>query len=331
MSTAAPFAATGATPYPFAVPDGCTLIPLEEIRPGPNDRLHFETEPLKALAENIALRGLDTPPTIRPLTVDGELLGYEVVCGERRTRACRLNGYTALPCRVLDVSDEEASLLMLRENTARRDLLPVDEAKGYQKRITLFGHTPELLAAEAGYTVQRVKSRLKLLRLIPEAQQLVNTGDLSLGYAQPLAEANLDTNRQRMALQALRENARPTAGWFRQYVSRLGAQQAQESLLDESFMVAPAAPAAPVLTAEDTTDPEPPTTIEPTAADRTDPVSALMALADLWETTAERYGHRGKPHKRAAAEEAAAALRHALGFLPTAMAAATATAPGARA
>ena len=64
---------------------------------------------------------------------------FEVVTGERRTRALRLLGWPTAPCVVTDLDDETASLAMLSENVARQSLDPVDEARAYASRMTRFG------------------------------------------------------------------------------------------------------------------------------------------------------------------------------------------------
>ena len=95
-----------------------TEIAVGDILAGDNDRRHFDASALEDLAASIAADGLGQPPTVRPF---GE--GYQLVCGERRTRAMRdVLGWTSIPCIVRDMSDAEASALMLAENTARAGL-----------------------------------------------------------------------------------------------------------------------------------------------------------------------------------------------------------------
>lgn len=207
--------------------DQVTRIPRHLIDPGPNDRTKFDPDKLADLAASIRESGLLQPILVRP---QGER--YEIMAGERRFRACALAGVDPIPCIVKDAGDEEAATIMLTENLGREDLDPIDEANGYQSRMTRYGWTAQGCAERGGVSIQRVNARLSLLSLRPDIQALVRTGDLKLGYASILAQAHLDTNRQALALRALRENPAPTPVWFRRIVSDLLQQQAQTHLFD---------------------------------------------------------------------------------------------------
>lgn len=102
---------------------------------------------------------------------------YEIVGGERRVRAMRdVLGWEAIPVNVKNLNDEQASMMMLAENTVRDDLKPVDEARGYRTRMDEFGLTEEELAERTKLPVRRIKERLDLLALEPQIQDLVNAG-----------------------------------------------------------------------------------------------------------------------------------------------------------
>src|SRR5207237_31471 len=88
------------------------------------------------------------------------------------------------------------------------------------------GSTVDEAARACGVSTRRVHARVKLLRLSPEIQQVVTTGDFSIGYAQILAESNLDVNRQRVAMQALRKEKSPSHGGFRSVCGERGRRPA---------------------------------------------------------------------------------------------------------
>jgi ParB-like chromosome segregation protein Spo0J len=157
---------------------------------------------------------------------------FELVCGERRTRASRVAGLATIPAIVKALSDEEAADLMLAENTGRVDLDVIDEARAYAKRIAL-GATMQEVAAKAGVTWQRVLTRTRLLQLVPELQHLVRLGQLT-GTA-GLLMADLDANRQRICLDAIRTGI--TNAGLASLARRLKADQEQEVLFDaDSFL-----------------------------------------------------------------------------------------------
>jgi ParB/RepB/Spo0J family partition protein len=199
-------------------------IPSSTIRAGSNDRTYFSEEALTDLAASIAQHGLAQPLTVRP--VSG---GFEIVAGERRFRAMStILRWSSVPCLVRDLSDEEASAIMLAENTGRADLDPIEEAQAYQRRMTGFGWTPEHVAKVAGVSPQRVQRRLLLLGLLPEVQILVSKRNMPLGHAE--AMAGLDSNRQSVLMRLFQKSRLVPLGTFRGMVSELRQQQEQEAL-----------------------------------------------------------------------------------------------------
>jgi len=206
-----------------------TKIDLKDIVPGNNDRTVFNADALQELSDSIKEHGLIQPITVREIS-ESDL--FEIVAGERRFRACQLAGMEVISAIIADMDDEEASAVMLSENIARSDLDPIDEAIAYQKRMDQFDWTIDEIAEKAGVSTIRVRFRIKLLALKEDLKQLVRTGNLSLGYAQIIASANLDSNFQALAVRALNENNNPTPGWFRNVCGKLFNQQAQSKMFE---------------------------------------------------------------------------------------------------
>ena len=75
-----------------------------------------------------------------------------------------------------ELDDEAAAAIMLAENIGRADLNPMEEACTYHSRMERFGWDDNRVAEVAGVSVDLVKRRLSLLRLVPEAQKLVASG-----------------------------------------------------------------------------------------------------------------------------------------------------------
>lgn len=199
-------------------------IPTALIDAGANDRQRFDIEPLEALARSIAKRGLLQPITLRPV---GDR--YEIVAGERRFRAVRdILGRDTVEAIVRRLDDDAAGAAMLVENTGRVDLSPIEEARAYQARVDR-GHTVEEIALDAGVRVSRVGWRLDLLRLIPEAQRLVDHGQITVSAGWQMHP--LDDHRQRLALRAYGQGGL-TAEQFADVCSRLLDEQSQDSMFD---------------------------------------------------------------------------------------------------
>jgi ParB/RepB/Spo0J family partition protein len=210
-----------------------TLLPYERIQPGDNDRKVFDPIGLEDLAANIKDAGLISPVVVRPLG----LTDFEIICGERRFRAIGLLGWDNVPCHIRqDLSDEQASAIMLMENTARADLNPVEEAEAYQKRVDQFGWTIEQLSLNAGRSGDLISRRLDLLKLAPEIQHLVKHKNIPIGHAESMT--SLDLSRQRIALRIFRESKGITLRHFRKIVADLFDEQSQDNLFDiENFWI----------------------------------------------------------------------------------------------
>lgn len=93
-------------------------IPITDIQPSPyQPRKLFAEIELQELADSIDEIGL-----LQPISVRRVEKGYEIIAGERRLRAHQLLNKTSIEAIIVDVSDEDASLLTLAENLKRQDL-----------------------------------------------------------------------------------------------------------------------------------------------------------------------------------------------------------------
>lgn len=116
----------GTEPTP-AVGSGIQEIALERIRPNAHQpRRVFEVAAMEELTESIRQHGVLQAVVVRRAGED-----FELVAGERRTRAARLAGLSAIPAMVRDdISDSQMLELALVENVQRQDLDPIERARG---------------------------------------------------------------------------------------------------------------------------------------------------------------------------------------------------------
>jgi len=252
-------------------PLGLQTVPLAKVQRGDNDRTVFDQDGLIELAASIKEHGVKQPPIYRlrykcgndecaiPLHPDQFFhcavcpacgtsehdYYYEIVAGERRTRAATLAGLTEIKALVEDIDDETASAIMLTENTGRKDLDPVDEAKAYARRVKEYSWSDEEIARKAGASVERVKSRLRLSTVRPEILRLVRSGNFPVGHAEILAD--LDANRQMIAARPLIDGKRLNRREFRAVVDALIAQQQQEAMFDMNSLTTPSTAPDPAL------------------------------------------------------------------------------------
>jgi ParB family chromosome partitioning protein len=126
------------------------------------------------------------PILVRPLPPqDGQPL-YEIIAGERRSRAARLAGLSDVPVLVREVPDQAAAAMALIENIQREDLNPLEEAQGVQRLIREFGLTHEEAAQAIGRSRSATSNLLRLLNLVNPVQDLLMAGDLDMGHARAL-------------------------------------------------------------------------------------------------------------------------------------------------
>lgn len=95
-----------------------------------NARKTFDPDAMKELAQSISVHGL-----IQPITVRKRGNRYEIICGERRFRACRMLKMQEIPCIVREATDEQAYDLSISENLQREDVPPMEAAEAYKRLI----------------------------------------------------------------------------------------------------------------------------------------------------------------------------------------------------
>lgn len=159
-------------------------IPLSDIRSNPyQPRKRFDETSLQELADSIKEHGL-----FQPIIVKKSIKGYEIVAGERRTRAARLAGFTDIPAIVKEYTDEEMAEIALLENIQREDLNPIEEAEAYEKIIEKSSITQEELAKKVSKSRSYITNVLGLVTLPEEVKELVMEKKLSMAHAKILSK-----------------------------------------------------------------------------------------------------------------------------------------------
>lgn len=163
--------------------DQILQVPLDRLRLGAaNTRKDTdagqEDASIAGLAQSIKQHGLINPLTVRALG-DGT---YEIIAGQRRYLACRELGLTTVRVIVQDqVSDTTAVALSLIENVQRADMHPLDKARAYQDLREHCGGNLRQVAEATGVTIATIQRYLDLLRLPPQLQEELGTGQGSAG------------------------------------------------------------------------------------------------------------------------------------------------------
>ena len=169
-------------------------VRLSEIEPNRNQpRKDFDEGALSDLAESIEKHGLIQPILVRPMPAGG----YQIIAGERRWRACRIAGLSAVPVIIRDMDNSQAMEIALIENLQREDLNPVEEALGYRALIDEYGMTQETAAVSVGKSRPAVANSLRLLGLDSDELALVRSGEITAGHGRTLLSINDSKNRKK--------------------------------------------------------------------------------------------------------------------------------------
>jgi ParB family chromosome partitioning protein len=171
-----------------AAADGLpNTLTLSQMVPGMyQPRTRMDEGALYELAESIKAQGIMQPILVRQLH-DGPNAGkYEIIAGERRSRAAKLAGLDSVPVLVRNVPNEAAAAMALIENIQREDLNPLEEAQGLQRLIKEFGLTHELAAQAVGRSRSAASNLLRLLNLAEPVQSMLMAGDIDMGHARAL-------------------------------------------------------------------------------------------------------------------------------------------------
>lgn len=184
---------------------GIHLIQVDPMKIVPNPRqprTHFDPEDLAELVHSVREFGVLQPVIVRR-NGDGD---YELIMGERRTRAAREAGLDSIPAIVRDTADEDLLRDALLENLHRSELNPLEEASAYQQLLEDFGITQEELATRIGRSRPQISNTIRLLRLPVPVQQRVAAGVLSAGHARALLSLDDPEQMQRLADKVVNED-----------------------------------------------------------------------------------------------------------------------------
>ena len=182
-------------------------IPIKEIDPFPDHPFKVrDDEDMENLVDSIKAKGVITPCMVRK-TPDGR---YEMISGHRRMRACEILGMERLRCEVVDLSKEEAAIMMVESNFQRSKILPSEKAFAYKMRLEAMnrqGQRTDITcgpcvhksrdeigdsSGESGRTISRY---VRLTELIPELLELVDEGHIGMRPAVELSYLGKEQQR----------------------------------------------------------------------------------------------------------------------------------------
>lgn len=158
------------------------LVNIEDILPNRfQPRLEFNDDKLNELAESIRVHGIIEPLVLR--RVAGK---FEIIAGERRYKAASLVGLKAVPAIIADLNDNDSAEVAIIENTHRKDMSAIEEARAYKKLLDRKYVTQDQLAKRLGTSQSNVANKLRLLNLDSAVQDALVKERISERHARSL-------------------------------------------------------------------------------------------------------------------------------------------------
>ena len=169
-----------------------------------------QDEAMAEMADSVKQYGVLVPALVRP-KADG---GYEMVAGHRRKCAATLAGITEMPCIVRNLTDDEATIIMVDSNLQRETILPSEKAFAYKMKLEAMKRqgqrsdltsTPlvsksrsnEELGQKNGDSREQVRRFIRLTELIPELLDMVDSGKVAF---RPAVELSYLSKEQQQSL-----------------------------------------------------------------------------------------------------------------------------------
>ena len=167
----------------------------------------LDDEKMEETVKSVKQYGILMPGIVRPLNTGG----YEVIAGHRRWRACELAGLKEMPVLVRNMTDEEATVIMVDTNIQREDILPSEKAKAYKMKYEAMKHqgsragglTLDELGGAAGESAKTVQRYIWISRLSEPLLDMVDSG--KIGIMQAVDISFLSEDAQQWVLVAIQD------------------------------------------------------------------------------------------------------------------------------
>lgn len=160
----------------------------------------IDNEEMKQMVDSISENGVLVPTLVRPK----ENGRYEMISGHRRKFASELAGLETIPCIVRDLTDDEATIIMVDSNMQREKILPSEKAFAYKLKMEALSHqgknttsgqvvrkleTTDIIGKENDESGRQVRRYIRLTNLIPQILQMVDNDALKLSPSMALNPA----------------------------------------------------------------------------------------------------------------------------------------------
>jgi ParB family chromosome partitioning protein len=177
-------------------------ILISQIQANPfQPRTEFEEVALLELSESIKVHGVIQPITVRKMGYDS----YQIISGERRTRASILAGLTKIPAYIRVANDQEMLEMALIENIQREELNPIEIGLSYKRLMEECNLKQDEVGDRVGKNRTTVTNYLRLLKLPDSVQLALKEGKISMGHARAIINVD-DPKKQEWMLEQMLAN-----------------------------------------------------------------------------------------------------------------------------
>ena len=177
-------------------------VPISQVEANPfQPRTDFKEEELNELAESIKVHGVIQPITVRKIGFDR----YQLISGERRTRASRIAGLEKIPAYIRLADDQGMLEMALIENIQRENLNAIEIALSYKRLMEECDLKQEELGSRVGKSRSTVTNFMRLLKLPPAIQVAIRDNKLSMGHARCLIPVEDSDLQNTLFLKAISE------------------------------------------------------------------------------------------------------------------------------
>ncbi|MES2656311.1 MAG: ParB/RepB/Spo0J family partition protein [Bacteroidota bacterium] len=158
-------------------------VPIAQVEANPfQPRTDFKEEELNELAESIKIHGVIQPITVRKIGFDR----YQLISGERRTRASRIAGLEKIPAYIRVADDQGMLEMALIENIQRENLNSMEVALSYKRLMDECKLNQEELGDRVGKNRSTVNNYMRLLKLPDNIQAALRDEKISMGHARAI-------------------------------------------------------------------------------------------------------------------------------------------------
>ena len=147
-----------------------------------------DDEKMEETVESVREHGVLVPGIVRTRTKGG----YEIIAGHRRKHACELAGLKTMPVFVRNLTDDEATIVMVDSNIQREEILPSEKARAYKMKYEAMKHqgtskekkgkSLEIMSEDSGENIKKIQRYLRLAELSDDWLELLD--NKKLGMAQ---------------------------------------------------------------------------------------------------------------------------------------------------